>query len=177
MFLRPIRSDVEDQPIRPSMLAAESSATNPAAADAETGVEVSAKKSVIIGAAFSRMPIPAVTFMQSTTHRHQNWGVRMALFAETCTPSSGAGPPSAAVFAGRGTRTSSTPSDMKTAYVSPCTRNACAIPVLSEPKDSSICADHGEAISAPPPNPMMAMPVAMPGLSGNHLMSVETGEM
>ena len=35
----------------------------------------------------------------------------------------------------------------------------------------------GEPIMAPPPKPMMAMPVAMPRRSGNHLMSVETGEM
>jgi acyl dehydratase len=34
-----------------------------------------------------------------------------------------------------------------------------------------------EAIIAPPPNPMIARPVAIPGRSGNHLMSVETGEM
>src|SRR3954471_3511705 len=83
MFFRPIRSDVDDQPIRPAMLAADSSATKPAAADAETGVDVSAKKSVIIGAAFSRMPMPAVTFRHSTTQRHQNCGVRSALRAET----------------------------------------------------------------------------------------------
>jgi hypothetical protein len=37
--------------------------------------------------------------------------------------------------------------------------------------------DKGEAMKAPPPNPMIAMPVAMPGRSGNHLISVETGEM
>ncbi len=37
--------------------------------------------------------------------------------------------------------------------------------------------DNGEAISAPPPKPMIAMPVARPGRSGNHLISVETGEM
>ena len=37
--------------------------------------------------------------------------------------------------------------------------------------------DSGEAMKAPPPKPMMAMPVAMPGRSGNHLISVETGEM
>ncbi len=37
--------------------------------------------------------------------------------------------------------------------------------------------DNGEAMKAPPPKPMMAMPVAMPGRSGNHLISVETGEM
>ncbi len=66
---------------------------------------------------------------------------------------------------------------MKTAYDRPCTRNASAMPPLSDPKDSSIWALHGEAMSAPPPNPMMAMPVAMPGRSGNHLISVETGEM
>src|SRR6266852_3645478 len=35
----------------------------------------------------------------------------------------------------------------------------------------------GEPIIAPPPNPMMAIPVAIPRRSGNHLMSVETGEM
>ena len=37
--------------------------------------------------------------------------------------------------------------------------------------------DSGEPINAPPPKPMIAMPVAMPGRSGNHLISVETGEM
>ena len=37
--------------------------------------------------------------------------------------------------------------------------------------------ESGEAIMAPPPNPMIAMPVAMPGRSGNHLISVDTGEM
>ena len=37
--------------------------------------------------------------------------------------------------------------------------------------------ERGAAMSAPPPNPMMAMPVAMPGRSGNHLMSVDTGDI
>ena len=36
---------------------------------------------------------------------------------------------------------------------------------------------YGEAMIAPPPKPMIARPVAMPGRSGNHLISVETGEM
>ena len=36
--------------------------------------------------------------------------------------------------------------------------------------------DRGAAIKAPPPNPMIAIPVAMPRRSGNHLMSVETGD-
>ena len=35
----------------------------------------------------------------------------------------------------------------------------------------------GDPIIAPPPKPMIAMPVAMPRRSGNHLMSVLTGEM
>src|SRR5208283_729874 len=35
----------------------------------------------------------------------------------------------------------------------------------------------GEPIMAPPPKPMIAIPVAIPRRSGNHLMSVETGEM
>ncbi len=35
----------------------------------------------------------------------------------------------------------------------------------------------GAPIMAPPPKPMMAMPVAMPRRSGNHLTRVETGEM
>jgi hypothetical protein len=30
---------------------------------------------------------------------------------------------------------------------------------------------------APPPKPMIAMPVAMPRRSGNHFTKVETGEM
>src|SRR3954470_14599831 len=120
MFLRPIRSEVEDQPIRPAMFAADSRATKPAAAEAETGADVSAKKSLIIGAAFSRMPMPAVTFMQSTTHRHQNCGVRTALLAETCGPARALGAPSTG-FSERGTRTSSTPRVMNTAYVSPWT--------------------------------------------------------
>ena len=35
----------------------------------------------------------------------------------------------------------------------------------------------GEPIIAPPPKPMIAMPVARPGRSGNQRISVETGEM
>ncbi len=34
----------------------------------------------------------------------------------------------------------------------------------------------GAAIIAPPPKPMIAMPVAMPRRSGNQRISVETGE-
>ena len=35
----------------------------------------------------------------------------------------------------------------------------------------------GAPIMAPPPKPMIAIPVAMPRRSGNHLISVLTGEM
>jgi hypothetical protein len=36
--------------------------------------------------------------------------------------------------------------------------------------------DSGAAISAPPPKPMIAIPVAMPRRSGNQRISVATGE-
>ena len=51
------------------------------------------------------------------------------------------------------------------------------MPAVSVPNAPSIAVDHGDAISAPPPKPMIASPVAMPGLSGNHLIRVETGEI
>ena len=41
----------------------------------------------------------------------------------------------------------------------------------------SSASDSGAATIAPPPKPMIARPVARPGRSGNHLISVETGEM
>ena len=37
--------------------------------------------------------------------------------------------------------------------------------------------ESGEATIAPPPKPMIAMPVARPGRSGNHFTSVLTGAM
>ena len=45
------------------------------------------------------------------------------------------------------------------------------------PKAASSELDQGDAISAPPPKPMIAIPVASPGRSGNHLINVDTGEM
>ena len=36
-----------------------------------------------MGEALSRMPMPAVTFVNSTTQRNQNWGVLSAWFADT----------------------------------------------------------------------------------------------
>ena len=35
--------------------------------------------------------------------------------------------------------------------------------------------ESGAAMKAPPPKPMIAIPVAIPGWSGNHLIRVETG--
>lgn len=87
---------------------------------AATGVEDSLKKSTSIGAAFSRMPMPAVTLKHSTTQSSQNCGVLIALFAETlkATPDFGLSLSSAsfaAVNSLEGRRISSTPRLMKTA--------------------------------------------------------------
>ena len=48
---------------------------------------------------------------------------------------------------------------------------------LGDLKASMRATPSGAPIRAPPPKPMIARPVARPGRSGNHLMSVETGEM
>src|SRR6266540_3782352 len=118
MFLRPTRSDVDDQTNRPSMLHSESSATNPAADATPTGVAVLLKKSWIIGDAFSRIPMPAVTLKHSTTHRHQNCGVLIALAADTlavvimAVPWSVLGSQPAGFQPSAGTRTTSQPNDM-----------------------------------------------------------------
>jgi hypothetical protein len=67
---------------------------------------------------------------------------------------------------------------MNTAYVQPITRKVLATPaLLFRPNVVSRLFVHGDAIRAPPPKPMMARPVAIPGRSGNHLISVDTGEM
>jgi len=82
---------------------------------------VPAKKSPIIGAAFSRMPMPAVTLHTSTIHKHQNCGVLIAFFAETCAVEINArvfcvaGVQPAGFQSCAGTRMSSTPSAMNTA--------------------------------------------------------------
>ena len=78
-------SDVDDQTNRPAMLKSDSSPTNPAAAatvDARRRRRPR-KKSWIIGLACSRMPMPAVTLQNSTTHSSQNCGVRIAFAADT----------------------------------------------------------------------------------------------
>src|SRR4051794_37438407 len=121
MFLRPTMSEVDDHTRRPSMLASDSSATKPDAAAAVIASGVLLKKSRIIGAAFSRMPMPAVTLKHSTIHRHQKLGVRIALRAETwlvlisAPVLLSAGDQPAGRQPSAGTRTSSTPSIMNTA--------------------------------------------------------------
>lgn len=58
------------------------------------------------------------------------------------------------------------------------TRKVCHTPTdVSDWKWFIRMSASGAPIMAPPPKPMMAMPVAMPRRSGNHLMSVDTGEI
>ena len=57
-------------------------------------------------------------------------------------------------------------------------RKHCQTPTEAGPRKWFISMSaSGAPTSAPPPKPMMAMPVAMPRRSGNHLMRVDTGEM
>src|SRR5918998_5063108 len=134
------------------------------------------------------IPMPAVTLKHSTTHSSQNCGVLIAFRAETL-PSLISEPTGSAVGrhpvgfqSSAGTRMSSHPSDMNTAYPTQWSRTAMAIPPASgftpvAPKAVSIEVDYGAAIIAPPPKPMMAIPVARPGRSGNHLINVDTGDV
>ena len=70
------------------------------------------------------------------------------------------------------------PTIIKTKYTMPSTMKVSATPTWVGGRELRISqTESGEAMKAPPPKPMMAMPVAMPGRSGNHLISVETGEM
>ena len=103
------------------MLNSDSRPTKPAAAVAATAdVVPSRKKSWIIGAACSRMPMPAVTLQNSTTHSSQNCGVLIALAAETlsvvtrafCFTVDGSKP--AGFQSSAGTRTMNAPNSMKT---------------------------------------------------------------
>ena len=56
--------------------------------------------------------------------------------------------------------------------------NASATPTdVDERKRPISSTPSGAPTSAPPPKPMIARPVAMPGRSGNHFTSVETGAM
>jgi hypothetical protein len=123
--------------------------------------------------------MPAVTFSSSTTQSSQKERVRIAASAVSpmavervqFTAPGGIHP-------GGGTRTVNTPNIMKAQYATPSTANASATPIESAVRKWAIRArESGAPTSDPPPKPMIASPVAKPGRSGNHLMSVETGEM
>ena len=75
----------------------------------------------------------------------------------------GLGFQSPGVHPGAGTRTNSHPIDMNTAYVQPIARKVLATPVvLVRPNAWSRLFVHGDAISAPPPKPMIAKPSPCP---------------
>ena len=58
------------------------------------------------------------------------------------------------------------------------TQNVCHTPTCCGSRKWFIkMSAKGVPTSAPPPKPMIAMPVAMPRRSGNHLIRVLTGEM
>ena len=127
--------------------------------------------------------MPAVTLSRSTVHRSQNCGVRIAW--STCTSPPAATvrrgtltPAPVGVQPGAGSRTVKTPNSMNAKYATPITTNVSATPRLVALRKRSINPTaSGDPIIAPPPNPMIARPVAIPGRSGNHLISVDTGEM
>ena len=127
--------------------------------------------------------MPALTFMQSTTQSIQNCGVFHALSTETLavvtsfavcslgTQPSGFQPSG-------GTRTISAPKSMEIAYSPAITIIASPAPTdVAEAKRFINSSASGPPISAPPPKPMIAIPVAMPGRSGNHFIRVDTGAM
>ena len=101
------------------MLNSDSSPTKPPAAATDTAdVPLSRKKSWIIGLACSRIPIPAVTLQNSTTHSSQNDRVFTAFAADTfAVVTSGfaatrAGSKPAGRQSAAGTRTLNTPNIM-----------------------------------------------------------------
>src|SRR5712671_303978 len=67
---------------------------------------------------------------------------------------------------------------MNTKYIAASTSSVGATPTLTGVAKCFMSSSaSGEPIIAPPPKPMIAMPVAMPRRSGNHLISMETGEI
>jgi len=127
--------------------------------------------------------MPAVTFKKSTAQSSQNCGVRIARAAVTLPVMTNGLRCSArgerrGRQPGRGTRTENTPNIMNAKYSTPITTNVAATPVDVGVRNLAMSSvESGDAIIAPPPNPMMAMPVAIPGRSGNQRINVVTGEM
>src|SRR6266496_4841346 len=123
------------------MLNRDSRPTNPVAAVAATDdVPPSRKKSWIIGPACSRMPMPAVTLQNSTTHSSQNCGVLIAFVADTCAVVTSGfdlscdGSKPAGCHPGAGTFTVKTPSIITMKYTMPSVTNsnATALPVATD---------------------------------------------
>src|SRR5439155_1006829 len=113
------------------------------------------KKSTTIGDAFSSMPMPAVTLRHSTSHRHQNCGVLMALAAETFAVVimtlplvSGEGCQPAGRQPSRGTRTRNTPSDMNIAQRGPL-RSTRVPPKAADKPSITIASWNGSELSVP----------------------------
>ena len=142
----------------------------------------------IIGAAAPIIPIPAETFMHSTNHNNQNCGVLCALLRCTWRVAiilfvlltDGFQP--AGFQPVGGTRYPSEPKTINTAYTNAIATKVCQIPGCMTPFTSVVnvaisLVANGEPIIAPPPKPMIAIPVAIPRRSGNHLIKVETGEI
>src|SRR6185295_9315095 len=79
---------------------------------------------------------------------------------------------------GGGNRYPNAPAIIAVKYTAPRTTKVCHTPTDAGVEKRRISRSaSGVPIIAPPPNPMMASPVAMPRRSGNHLISVDTGEM
>ena len=74
-------SDSDAQAMRPAMLNRLKRPTKPAAAEGDTAP---LNTSWIIGEAWPRTPMPAVTLRQSTAQSSGNWTVRNARSACTC---------------------------------------------------------------------------------------------
>ena len=71
-----------------------------------------------------------------------------------------------------GTRYPKAPIDIETTYIQPIIKN-----VLETPYALIKLSPSGIPIIAPPPKPIIAIPVAKPLLSGNHLINVDTGDI
>ena len=80
---------------------------------------------------------------------------------------------------GAGTRTIADPTSMKNGIDEAKDHEGLRRPRHASAVENRLMSqtESGEAIIAPPPKPMIAMPVAIPGRSGNHLIKVDTGEM
>src|SRR5450432_2641071 len=121
------------------------------------------------------MPIPAVTFVHNTIQSSQNWGVRKALVTSTLCVVTMADPVAdgtrpSCFQPSCGTRMVNTPNIMNRKYAVPITRKVLPTPRSDRMRKCAIKrTDSGDSIIAPPPNPIIARPVARPGRSGNPL--------